>query len=226
MILYLYALTDELDDVTGLTGVEGEPLALLRLQKYVVIGGWLQHAPAIDRDNLAAQGALVHQLHIRAASLLPMRFGSSFSSTVDAERALETMSTGLDERLARVRAREQMTIRVLGDATYSGVAGDSGVSTGGDVDAIAAAGAGARYLANRAARTSPPEIAPLLQALKHIQRATRIEAGRRPGVVATIYQLIDRGAAVTYRETAAQAGADMSTLTVRITGPSPCYAFA
>jgi hypothetical protein len=283
VILYLYAVVDELDDLTGMTGVADETLILLSLHDTSAVGGWMDAPPPIDRGHLEAQDAVVRQLHARAASLLPMRFGASFRSVADAERAFKTMSPGLRDRLAVARGREQMTIRVLRDpeagvmsaagaagvmgatgagaagavagaagvvgaagaaGEVAGAAGDAPVGAASAAGGMGAAGAeglpampgvlpaaavlgvGARYLAERAARTTPPEIAPLLRALKPIQRATRVEAGRHSGVVATVYHLIDRGTDGTYRDAVASAAADLPTLIVRVTGPSPCYAFA
>ena len=252
MILYLYAVADGLDDVAGLTGVADEPLAVLPLQTHFVIAGWMPAAPALERARLAAQGALVQQLHDLAAALLPMRFGTAFPSITDAERAITTMSAGLHERLARARGREQMTVRVLtvasaGRADDSAGTGAGAKRAGPEATAAEGAlgeeaanglagigrggagektGAGARYLAARAARAIPPELTPLLQALRPLQRATRIEPGRRSGVVATIYQLIDRGSAEAYRASVNRAAPDLPALTLRVTGPSPCYAFS
>jgi hypothetical protein len=72
----------------------------------------------------------------------------------------------------------------------------------------------------------PPAIAPLLDALKPFQRVTRVERGRHAGVVATVYQLIDKGTADAYRRAAADAAATLPAVTVRISGPAPAYAFA
>jgi hypothetical protein len=71
----------------------------------------------------------------------------------------------------------------------------------------------------------PPAIAPLLAVLKPIARHTRVEPGKAPGIIATVYQLIDRGTSAEY-ERAAKAAADgMPELSIRVTGPAPCYAF-
>ena len=72
----------------------------------------------------------------------------------------------------------------------------------------------------------PPEIAPLLERLRPVQRAMRVERGHAPAVVATVYHLIDRGRSAEYVDAANAAGCEMSELSLRITGPAPCYAFA
>jgi hypothetical protein len=73
---------------------------------------------------------------------------------------------------------------------------------------------------------TPVEVLPLIHGLAGIQRATRVEPGRTPDVIATVYQLIDRGRSAEYASKASALAAEMSALKVRITGPSPCYAFA
>jgi Gas vesicle synthesis protein GvpL/GvpF len=72
----------------------------------------------------------------------------------------------------------------------------------------------------------PSEIEPLLKALRTLQRATRVEPGTTDGVIATVYQLIDRGRSAEYGEIAAAAAGELQGLAVRISGPGPCYAFA
>ena len=78
----------------------------------------------------------------------------------------------------------------------------------------------------RASSRTPPEVTSILGALNDLQRATRIESGRDPAVVATVYQLIDRGASAMYCRRVEEAAALMPDLTLRVSGPSPPYAFA
>jgi hypothetical protein len=77
----------------------------------------------------------------------------------------------------------------------------------------------------RAARARPAAIEPLLAALEPLARDTRVEPGKAPGIIAAVYQLIDRGTSAEYRR-AVKATADrLPELSIRITGPAPCYAF-
>ncbi len=69
-----------------------------------------------------------------------------------------------------------------------------------------------------------PEVEPLLKALEHLQRASRIEPGKTAGLIATVYHLIDRGSSEEYRRVVESAAGGWE-LSVRISGPSPCYAF-
>jgi hypothetical protein len=105
-----------------------------------------------------------------------------------------------------------MTVRVLERTGVTGAMGATGAT-------------GTEYLLARAARAVPAEVAPLLSALERLQRATRVEAGATPGVIATVYQLVDRGSSDEYHEVV-RAAAAASSVSVRVSGPSPCYAFA
>jgi hypothetical protein len=84
---------------------------------------------------------------------------------------------------------------------------------------------GVAYLRGRAAKGMPREIVPLLDAVHAQVRATRIEPGRAAGVIATVYQLVARGASEDYAAAVRAAAATMPDLAVRLSGPAPCYAF-
>lgn len=214
-MLYLYAIADGLDRVHEVAGADGEPLTIHTLEGMQVVAGERAAEPAIDAPALRRQDSVVRMLHARSAALLPMRFGASFGAMADLERAMTLRAPALRERLAVVRGREQMTLRVLGAVGATGAAGATG----------ARRAQGAAYLRERAARTMPREVLPLLDALKRWQRATRVEAGRSAGVVATVYQLIDRGSSAEYEAVVKAAARALPGLSIRVTGPAPCYAF-
>ena len=77
----------------------------------------------------------------------------------------------------------------------------------------------------RAALKLPDEVQPLLVAIEPLRRAVRVDRGRHQNVV-TVYHLIDRGRAAEYVEATTSAARELPYLTVRISGPSPAYAFA
>lgn len=220
MILYLYALADHRFEVRGITGVEGEPLELLETPSALIAAGWLARAPVLDHDTLAAQDLVVRALHERAEALLPMRFGAVMPDTDAARRALDVIHAILPDRFELVRGREQMTLRVLEDRD-EGREGSEGHEGGEGIE-----GPGTRYLLGRAGRTPPRGVVPLLDALRPVAHATRVEPGRIVGVLATVYQLIDKGSAAAYSQAVASAAARHAALSVRITGPAPPYAFA
>lgn len=226
MHLYIYAITDDsLSDVSNLSGVGDEPLILVRAGRVLVAGGWLPQIPALDRANLSAQDRVVCELHARAGALLPMRFGTAVASEAELERKIESLDPGLRDCLELVKGREQMTLRVLRATGTAKAARDADQRTSRTADE-ADRGAGASYLEARRAAAVPSEITGLTSAVQPLQRATRIERGRVEGLVATVYQLIDRGSSDAYRAAIRQAAAAQPSLTVRLTGPSPPYAFA
>jgi hypothetical protein len=149
------------------------------------------------------------------------------------------------ECCALVRGREQMTVRVLrtriesaesalgaegaaraGAKGATGAEGAEGARARRASGASGGHGAGARYLAERAAARTPPEIAPFVAALRDVHRATRVEPGRHDDILATVYHLIDRGSSDRFREQVELAAATMPHLILRVSGPMPAYAFA
>jgi hypothetical protein len=208
-MIYLYAIADGLRGVDDLRGVTGEPLSLLTLESLTVIAGDVRASPPLHATVLAEQDRVVRALHKQSAALLPMRFGTMYDSVDAAARAIKTRGPALRDALACVNACDQMTLRILGKSVVEARAASSGTE----------------YLRNRAALATPSAIAPLIDALKPLQRATRIEASTTAGVIATAYQLIDRGSSDRYVERVQAVAKELTDLTVRISGPSPCYAF-
>jgi hypothetical protein len=218
VIFYVYALTDGLasGDLADLVGIQGERCEAVEVAGLGVVGGWAAEIPNVSRETLAAQDAVVRALHDRAPALLPARFGTGAPTLATLADSLQPRADILKSQLALVRGCEQMTLRVLGTA----VAVESTVERDSDE-----AGAGRRYLEARAARAAPPVIEPIASAVRTRVRATHVETGRHPGVVATVYHLIPRGDASDYRKAVESVAATLPTVTVRISGPAPAYAF-
>jgi hypothetical protein len=214
VILYLYALVDRLVDLEGLTGVAAEALSLIDAPKARVVAGRIDAVPVVGRATLEAQDRLVRALHDRTDALLPMRFGTAFDDEGAVCRAIEIIAADLPARFDQVRGKDQMTLRVLRRRDAATAKGARDVSTV----------KGTEYLLARA--QPPPEVAPLLDATRELQQATRIERGQTPGVLATVYHLIERGDAEEYRRRVNSASRELPDLVVRLSGPSPVYAFA
>jgi hypothetical protein len=216
VILYLYALAEDIERVADVTGVCGEPLVLIAQRGCTLVAGWIEERPVIDRDSLTRQDAAVRRIHHLARAVLPVRFGTAVADIEAATRRVGMFGPAIRERFDLVRDREQMTLRA-GASSASGASPTSNTSQD--------SGAGRRYLERLAAQRMPMEIQPLVDALKPLSRATRVERSRRTEMV-TVYQLIDRGAGAAFRDAANRAAADVPALKVRISGPSPAYAFA
>ena len=114
MILYLYALADGIERVEDATGVCGETPIVIPLPACALVAGWIDEAPAIDRDALTRQDALVRRVHEIARAVLPMRFGTTAAGIDAATRSIEGLGTAVRERLELVTGREQMTVRITG----------------------------------------------------------------------------------------------------------------
>jgi hypothetical protein len=203
-VIYLYAVTDVRPELAGLHGVGGETVSALTIAGFVLVCGEVNAVPELSAQTLGVQDQLVRYLHNHVSALLPMRFGSAFASRADVDRVIDLQSVSLKERLNQVRHREQMTIRLFGPAPPASTAAS-----------------GADYLRQRA---RPAELAPWLDVVEPVVRATTIERSRTPGLIATVYHLIDRGAGENYRERVHRVHAP--GLSAHISGPSPCYAFA
>jgi hypothetical protein len=229
LLLYIYALSDVAIEMDSLTGVASEPLILVPAAYAIAVCGWMEQLPPLDRDSLVAQDRLVRALHARADALLPMRFGTSAADVNTAQRAVDAFGAKLRERFDLVRGREQMTLRVLGATGATGAVGATGAAEPASpklANLSTEAKAGARYLAERSAKAVPSRLAPLIDALRPLQRAMHIEPGRDADVIGTVYHLIDRGTATVYCRAVEHAATRLPSLSVRISGPSPPYAFA
>jgi gas vesicle protein GvpL/GvpF len=221
VILYLYALVDRHVDLEGLSGVAAEALRLIDAPKARVIAGRIDAVPVVDRATLETQDRLVRALHGRTDALLPMRFGTALNDDEAVRRAIEIIAADLPARFDQVRGKEQMTVRVLRTRPVGAKGALGAEHTGPPIDV----GLGTKYLQQKAQADLPPEIAPLRDALRDLARATRIETGSGD-LVATVYQLIDRGAGNEFSQRVTAAASRMPTLTLRVSGPAPPYAFA
>jgi hypothetical protein len=183
----------------------------------------------LTAETLHAQDALVRQLAARASALLPARFGARFADAPTVRQTLDDLAPRLDRALARVRGREQMTIRLFQDRTPSAPSDDPemGLGLGQEQEQ----GPGTRYMRQRAAegRRWPPAIEDLRAGLADAIDDERVERGQPP-VIGSLHHLIPRGSADRYlarlEAAAAAASVDASGIRLRVSGPSPAYAFA
>ena len=230
-MIYLYAFIDDFQPFDLSSGVSGEAIAVIEIESIRVAVGQIARRPELSAGVLAAQDRIVRELQGHAAAVLPLRFGAAFAGEDDAARAIRTRKPALTEGLALVRGREQMTLWITRGAR--GVMGMprrsdevANVELAHRSDEVAKVGPGSLYLRQRASAVMPEEITQVIDALRGLQRATRVEAGRTAGVVATVYQLIDRGTSEEYVRAVREIGLASPHLSIRVSGPSPCYAFA
>jgi Gas vesicle synthesis protein GvpL/GvpF len=199
-LLYLYAVIDE--EPSSLE----EPLRLVRCGELLIVTGG--EAPPLIPENLAAQDAVVRRLN--APAVLPIRFGETVRDEDELCKLLKPRTPDLLAALDRVRGCEQMTLRVFGEPVPLPEPPEQG-------------GPGTRYLEARrreAERSrSLPEIEPLLDRLRPLVKAERIERKEQGKLLGTVYHLVRKEDLQTYKERAREDG-------VAVSGPWPPYAFA
>jgi hypothetical protein len=238
MSLYVYAIVDAPVALDDLHGVAGEPLRIVESgdrKAHAIAGdfaGVIVSPPALTAETLRAQDALVRELAAHAGALLPARFGGRFADEQTLRQTLDDLAPRLDRALTRVRGREQMTIRLFHDESLSGGLplphGETSDDATSDDTRL---GPGTRYMRQRAAegRQLPAAIEELREALADAIDDERVERGQSP-VIGSIHHLIPRGSADRYRarldEAAAASRFAASGIRLRVSGPSPAYAFA
>jgi Gas vesicle synthesis protein GvpL/GvpF len=216
--VYVYALLGDPPAPDPGAGLREEPLRVVRVGELLAAVGEMAEPPAVSEATLRAHDAVVRRLAEAVDAILPVRFGSLLAESSLAD-VLRARARELTEALALVAGREQMTLRVLGDAP---------ASVPPATEAPGDAGPGARYLAARRAEwrraREAPELAPLRPALEALVRAERVTRHDTPPLLASVYHLVDRGAAAAYR--AALESSTACSVRVVATGPWPPYAFA
>jgi len=179
-------------------GSRGEPLQTIQLEGFSALAG--EAPPPLSVESLRAHEAAVRRIAEAVEACLPARFGAAASDE-------ETR-----QALALVRGREQMTRRIHGPgAATAALSAKEG-------------GAGTRYLEERRRARQLPEIDPLRRALAGLVRAERIERHSEPGLLASVYHLIDRGAAPAYARAIGEI--PLEELRVAVSGPWPAWSFA
>ena len=202
----LYAVT--LSPGAGLSGARGEPLREIRCGELALLTG--DPPPPLSAEALRAYDAAVRQIAQSCEACLPARFGAAAEDEAALLRSVEPRAAGLLEALQLVRGREQMTLRIHGPGRPAPLA--------------KADGPGTRYLEERRRARALPELDPLRSALEGLVRAERLERHTEPGLLASVYHLIDRGAAARYRALVERVS--LEGLRVALSGPWPAWSFA
>lgn len=200
-LLYLYAVIDE-EPAEPL----GAGLRLIRCGDLLVVAG--EAELKMTPENLAVQDAVVRGLRVTA--VLPIRFGEKVQDEEELRKLLKPRASDLIQALEKVRGCEQMTLRVFGDPAPL-------------PEPVEEGGPGTRYLEARRREIerahSLPEIEPLLERLRPLVRAERIERKEQGRLLGTVYHLVRREDVPAYKETSEDAR-------VTLSGPFPPYAFA
>ncbi len=198
-------------------GARAEPLLEIGFEGFCVLAG--DAPPALSVDALRAHEAAVRRIAQACAACLPARFGAAAADEEALRRELAPRAAELLEALQLVEGREQMTLRVhgrgpapLADAPPFGLRPSP------------AGGPGTRYLEDRRRARHLPELDPLRTALASLTRAERVERHSEPGLLASVYHLIDRGSAQAYLR--AVDATRLEGFRILVSGPWPAWSFA
>lgn len=202
----IYALV--LEAPAGVPGARGEALRAIDCGGFQALAG--DPPPPLSVEALRAHEAAVRRIAAAAAACLPARFGAASQDDESLRRELAERAPELIEALKLVRGREQMTLRVHGPGAPAPLA--------------AAAGSGTRYLEERRRVRKLPELDPLRAALAGLIRAERLERHSEPGLLASVYHLIDRGSSAEYQRIAESTR--LEGLRLLVSGPWPAWSFA
>jgi hypothetical protein len=204
-VIGLYAIV--LEPPPDAVGAQGEPLRVIRCDGFAALAG--APPPPLSVEALRAHEASVRRMAEACDPCLPARFGSIAPDEVALQRELSGRAAELTDALSMVRGREQMTLRVHGPAA------PAPRTTGGS---------GTRYLEERRRARSFPQLDPLRAALGALVHAERLERHSEPGLLASVYHLIDRGGAAQYR--ARIEATRLDGLRILASGPWPAWSFA
>lgn len=171
--------------------------------------------PALSEESLRRQHEIVVELHRSADAILPVRFGALLD-VGELSEIVRLRRSVLVRALARVRNREQMTVRIFGPQRSSKRQSTDAPTSGLD------------YLRQRAASVKPAlnrDAKRIAAAVASLVAAQSIDAGRG-AVQVTINHLIERGASPQYRRLVTSSAAGIvPPLAVVVSGPWPPFAF-
>lgn len=220
MSQYVYALLAESPRGDAGAGLGAEPLRFVPIDGVLAAVGDMASPPPVSPTTLRAHDAVVRRLAAAVDAILPVRFGTLLEGETALADAIAGRAPRLREALALVAGREQMTLRVFGEAMPL----DDVAPTATEL------GPGARYLEHRRRQArcdaDVPELAPLRRHLAALVRAEQAQRHDAPPLLASVYHLIDRGRAAAYLDAVAAGTAALAPTRAVATGPWPPYAFA
>ena len=227
MISLVYALVSSPPARLGVTGVGGERLRVITVDRIGAVVGEVRRAPAPSVRNLRRYAAVIESLALKVPAILPARFGTAVPNPDEVTFILRSRRATFRERLRAVRARTQMTIRLL-ESESGDRSSPSRSTVTGRIRLRLGYGAtqGTQYLQRRreigAMAGAVPQFEPIRAAVVRYIKDEQVE--KRSGVV-TINHLVPRTAVDRYRD-ALERAAEENGVRLIVTGPFPPYAFA
>jgi hypothetical protein len=213
--LYLYAIIDRRPPRLELLGkgIWQRPLSLVRAGKaFVVVAPYApREATAVA---LVAHERVVRRLWRLLPTVLPFRFGAIAPDAAAVRGWLAPLAESLEDAFDRVRGAAQFTLRMSGLSAPAASVDRS-------------AGPGTRWLAQRVATHTVPELASVTEATRPFVRSVRVE--RRDGAphLASVYYLVAREDVPRWRSAFVRSlDALPRGVRVTMTGPWPAWSFA
>jgi len=231
VIICVYALVSGAPARLSLTGIAGERLRVITIDRVAAVVGEVRRPPAPTIKNLRRYAASVEAIAEKVSAILPARFATIVPDGEELAFILRSRRAALRQRLRAVRGRAQMTIRMVavvsesesGDGLFASQSRDAGRAR---VRLEHEATRGTRYLQQRMAvearARAVPGFEPIRAAVRSLVKEERVE---RRGEVVTVNHLVPRAAPTRYRAAVERAAED-SGVRLIVTGPWPPYAFA
>ena len=216
MTLYVYAVLGARPPRGRWRGLRREPLRFRRVGGMVVAVGSVSAPPVPSAPALRRHDAVIRRLARAVPAVLPIRFGTAVADPATLDRLLGPRAPALRRALARVKGREQMTLRVFGTTSP---AIERPTRRGGP---------GTRYLAARRRpwERAAPVVARLRAGLEGLIHDERVEPSEAPPLLASVYHLVDRGHSRAYRRAVREVACRLADVRVVSSGPWAPYAFA
>lgn len=245
MPLLVYALADRWRSRRRLRGIEGEPLHIVTVGKISAVIGSVPRSPVPTTESVQQYDAVLRTLALATTALLPARFATTLTGRSEIEDVLRERQQFFARALRHVRGRVQMTVRVIETSRGAGEPPGGSVACPGQLrhDEVRLANLkmsrsarrqpisrsapldGASYLRERAAEAARARRVPGFDAVRAaVQPFIRDERVDKRGAVASVYHLIPRASAPSYRR-ALEGAARHAGLRVIVSGPWPPYAF-
>ena len=228
MIICVYALVSGAPARLSLTGIAGERLRVITIDRVAAVVGELRRPPAPTIKNLRRYAASVEAIAGKVSAILPARFATLVADGEELAFILRSRRTALRRRLRAVRGRAQMTIRMVSESkSHAGLIPSQSRAAGrARLRLEHKATQGTQYLQQRmavAVRTrAVPGFESIRAAVRSLVKDERVE---RRGDVVTVNHLVPRAAPTRYRAAVERAAED-SGVHLIVTGPWPPYAFA
>lgn len=213
-MLLVYAIVDNRAKLGALRGGAREPLRAVKAGRVVAIVGEVEAAPAASAERLEAQDSALRRLARIAPAILPARFATVLADEDALTERLAASEKVLRDALVQVDGREQMTLRVFGEARPARASHSPRPVSG------------TQFLQQRARVSGVPELDPIRPFVAPIVRAERVQRSETAPLLATAYHLIDRGAGRKYAAAVKRAAGRVPEMRFQVTGPFVPYAFA